>query len=337
MHHYLFGFILFITVNACGQQNIEVQKTLTKMITHAEESSLYRNRVDWDIVKPSIYKLSKNAQTIEELSPALKHLLKSLGDEHGRVFLNNQIIANYYSGEIKEHQKSIDPEIYNKIQMGQSYSFHSELLANSIGYLRIVGMSAMGNVEKMAADIQSQVCKLSSDGAKNWIIDLRYNGGGTMFPMAEGIALIIGNEIVGGSEGLTTAENSVWKIENNHFYYDNQTIKIEDECEISNPSKIAILTSSYTASSGEAVAVMFKGKDNTKFFGEKTFGMITVTDWEVINDSTAMTISVSHYKDRDGKVYTEFVDVDTEIPFVEDPLGEDDSCVLTAVNWLNQK
>ena len=335
MKQYTLGFLLLISVNACGQQNDSVRKTLEKIITHAETVSLYRNNVDWVSLKPKIYELSKNAQTITELSPALKYLLKSLGDEHGRIFHNNQIIANYYSVELKDHQKSFEPETYNKIQMGQTYKFHSELIDDNIGYLRIVGLP-MGDNEKMASEIQSQVCELVDKGVRSWIVDLRYNGGGNMHPMAEGIAVIIGNGIVGGSEGITDDESSLWKIEKNNFYYDDFSIELKDDCTIKNNPKIAILTSVYTASSGEAIAVIFKGRDKTKFFGQKTLGMITVTDWEMISDSTAMTISVSYYKDRNGDVYDEFVDIDKETPFTEEPLEKNDSCVHSAISWLNE-
>ncbi len=336
MKQYILAFLMFFILNACGQDKNEVRLILDKIIAHAEEASLYRGNVNWDTLKPKIYKLAKNAQTVEELSPALKYLLKSLGDEHGRVFHSNQIIANFYSGELKNHQKSFEPEIYNKIQMGQTYEFHSELLDNGIGYIRIVGLP-MGDNEKMASEIQSQVCELVDKGTRNWIVDLRYNGGGNMHPMAEGLALIIGNGMLGGSEGLTDDENSVWKIENNHFYYDDFSIELQDDCAIKNNPKVAILTSVYTASSGEAIAVIFKGKDRTKFFGQKTLGMITVTDWEVISDSTAMTISVSYYKDRKGNIYDKFVDVDEEIPFVKEPLGENDNCIHAAIDWINEE
>ena len=87
--------------------------------------------------------------------------------------------------------------------------------------------------------------------------------------------------------------------------------------------KIAVLTSLYTASSGEAIAVIFKGKEKTKFFGQKTLGMVTVTDWEIINDATAMTISVSYYKDRNEKIYDKYVDVDVDVPFTEQPLSRE--------------
>ena len=119
------------------------------------------------------------------------------------------------------------------------------------------------------------------------------------------------------------------------FYYDAYSIELVDNCMTRSVQKVAVLTSVYTASSGEAIAVVFKGRDNTRFFGQKTLGMITVTDWEVIDDATAMTISVSYYKDRNGGVYNQYVDVDVAMPFVEEPLSENDDCLTAAKNWLN--
>lgn len=336
MKHLFVSLILLTAINTFGQQNAELKIVLNKLVSHAESASLYRNKVNWDSVRFNTYELAKEAKTVLDLSPALKYLLESLGDEHGRVFHNNQVIANYYSGEVKDHQKSFDPNVYNQVQMRQTYTFHTEMLENKIGYVRIVGLP-MGDNEKMASEIQSAVCSLIGDKAQNWIIDLRYNGGGNLNPMAEGLAPILGNGIVGGSKGLTEAENSVWRIENNHFYYDDYSIGVQDQCSLSNKPKIAVLTSLYTVSSGEALAVMFKGKEQTKFFGQKTLGLITVTDWEVIDDATAMTISVSYYADRNGNVYDEYVDVDQELPFAPQPLEDEDTCVQAAINWINGK
>ena len=335
MKPFFIAILFAISFNAFGQQNEAVKTTLDEIIKHAEEASLYRNDVDWTILKDEIYDLANNANKVSELKPALKHLLKSLGDGHGRIFHNNRILANYYSGT-KSHHNTLQNDIYNNVQMGQVYKFHTEMIGKDIGYVRIVGLP-MGDNQQMAKEIQDGVCNLIENGATKWILDLRYNGGGNMHPMAEGIASIIGNGKVGGSKGLTDEESSVWKVENGDFYYDGYSIQLENDCVTSNNPKVAVLTSVYTASSGEAIAVVFKERENTKFFGEKTLGMITVTDWHVIDNSTAMTISVSYYKDRNGNVYDRYVDVDIEIPFVETPLTDEDEAVVEAKIWLKNE
>ncbi|MCB0703975.1 MAG: hypothetical protein KDC34_01640 [Saprospiraceae bacterium] len=336
MNNCIIGIFLMITVVSYGQENSAIQNTLEQIINHAEEASLYRNKVDWDTLKPAIHELAKDAETVADLEPALSYMLKSLGDEHGRVFHNNQILAYYHNRTPKAHLAPIRPDIYNNIQMGQVYPFHAEMLKDNIGYIRIVGLP-MGDNEKMAYEIQKEVCRLLKEGAEKWVVDLRYNGGGNMHPMAEGIALIIGNGEVGGSKGLTENESSIWRVENNNFYYDDFSIELTDSCDTDDNSKVAVLTSSYTASSGEALAVIFKGRDNTKFFGQKTLGMITVTDWHIINESTAMTISVSYYKDRNQVIYDKYVGVDVEMPFVEEPMSLSDECFNTAIEWLEEK
>ena len=89
------------------------------------------------------------------------------------------------------HQKAFDMDIYQQVQRGTIYPFRAELIDERIGYVRIVGLG-MGDNEQMARNIQDEVCRLRNAGADRWIVDLRYNGGGNMNPMVEGLATIIG-------------------------------------------------------------------------------------------------------------------------------------------------
>ena len=334
MKNLLLLICLSISFQLLGQPTYKKLKNeLDEMIQHAQENSLYREKVNWLLIKKEMYQLSKEAKTIADLSPSLKYMLKELGDDHGRIYHNNRPIA-YYSSGLKEHHETFSSDIYNEIQQGQTYFFKAELLEKKIGYIRIVGMP-VGDNQKMAKGIQDKVCELAQKGAKEWIIDLRYNGGGNMHPMAEGIAAIIGDGKVGGTSGLTDSESHLWKVVQGDFYYGNFSIQLENDCSLEKDTKVAVLTSVYTASSGEVIAVIFKGRENTKFFGEKTIGMITATDWKVINDNTFMTISVSYYKDRLGNVYKNYVDVDENIAFSPEKNLSTDEGVKTAIKWLN--
>ena len=327
-------FILLLASNflfSCGQKS-EAELTLDKIIVHAENNSLYRENVNWNSLKKEMYSLAKNADSVSQLKPALDLMLKELNDTHGRVFHNMQFLS-WYSGETSSHLEGIDWDIYSEIQSGQVYEFKCMLLRDSIGYVRIVGLP-MGDNEKMSADIQNAVCEVLEKGVKSWIIDLRYNGGGNMFPMVEGITAIIGEGIVGGTQGATEAESSVWQIKDGDFYYDEQTVALENKCPVSEPPKVAVLTSLYTASSGEALAVILKNRPQTRFFGNKTHGKVTATDWHQIDSLTAMSISVSYYKDRDDNLYTQFVETEEEIVFEPKIEMENDQGIIRAIHWL---
>lgn len=335
MKQFLIYIFLIISFAANCQTVDSARQVLTKIINHTEKASLYRNKVDWNTVKVKAFELAKGAKTVTDLVPSLKYLLSAIEDDHGRIFFNNQVIAYYY-GDLKEHQKGFNPEIYNQVQSGQTYQFEAKNIDKNIGYVRIVGLP-MGDNEQMSRAIDDAICKVAAKKIDKWIVDLRYNGGGNMFPMVEGLTSIIGDGNVGGSTGLTNEENAVWKIENGDFYYDDYSVQLKNNCQFKKMPKVAVLTSLYTASSGEALAVILKGRPNTRFFGEKTLGMITVTDWEIIDANTTMTISVSYYKDRNGKVYNQFVDPDEETPFVREPLSAEDTCAQKAVEWLKSK
>ena len=325
-------FYCLVAGTAFGQKSDPVASVLQKIVAHAEKASLYREKIGWDTLRQRVFELAEQAKTVPELGPALKYLLKALGDEHGRVFHNNQIIAYAY-GPLKPHQQSFQSEIYAKIQSGKVYAFATKALTPKIGYVRVVGLP-MGDNTQMAQAIETEICALAQSGIDHWVVDLRYNGGGNMHPMAEGLALLIGDWMVGGTKGLTLEESSKWAITKGNFYYDDYSINLPSTCKVNRKPKVAVLTSIYTASSGEALAVIFKGREHTRFFGEKTMGMVTATDWEVIDPATAMTISVSYYQDRNGKVYDQYVDVDESLPFVTEPLSADDFAANRALAWL---
>jgi carboxyl-terminal processing protease len=325
---------LLAALGASAAPPPSVQLALVRILAHAESASVYRNRVDWPATRAEVRRIADTANTIGALAPALRYLLRTMGDEHGRVIYGGRPIA-YYFGAPKPHRVGFDTELNQQIQYATAFPFRAEMIGKTVGYVRIVGLP-MGDNMAMSKQIEEAVCRVHSAGATRWIVDLRYNGGGNVNPMAEGIAAIIGDGPVGGRAGLTRAEDGLWTVTNGDFVNEGYSVRLPNSCRIAADHKVAVLTSVYTASSGEALAVMFKGRANTRFLGSKTFGMITVTDWTIINDSTAMTISVGHYRDRTGRVYDQFVDVDETLPFTPTEVLATDVGVQRAIAWLGR-
>jgi hypothetical protein len=328
------AFLLLSAVSARGQSDADVRAVLDAIVAHAQSSSLYRDRVDWEVVRAGVRARAERAATVPQLADALGFLFESLGDEHGRVLHDGQVVA-YHFGGLKPHQALFDAGTYGRVQGGQDFPFAATLVDGDIGYVRLAGLP-MGDNRAMARVIEEAVCGLADRVAGRWIVDLRYNGGGNLHPMAEGLAQLIGEGPVGGTEGLTPAECAMWRVSEGDFLYDDQSIRLDNGCRLASPPRVAVLTSLYTASSGEALAVVFKGRADTRFFGGRTLGLTTVTDWLEPGPSTAATISVGYFRDRDGKVYRDWVDVDEECPFMEAPLGPADDCVARAIAWLRR-
>ncbi|GEM_PF-618022 len=306
---------------------IEVSKSL----------SLYSNTTDWPAIEKEVYTSAENAESIDELKPALELLLNGLRDHHGAVrrLSDNSILAHFtdYGNSRKQDNRVFDPEIWkivNDVESRFSYS----ALENKIGYLKIVGVGPNVDGQMESNRIRNALTELNADGVDKWIIDLRYNGGGNINVMLSGIAPLLDTSSVLSIQGANDDIMGEAIIENGNFtYYGNQAFEMSTGPSIENP-KIAVLTSRWTVSSGEFVAVAFKGQKNTKFFGENTGGYTTNTGWEILEDQVVLSISTGVYCDRNGIKYVDNVKPDMHVEFeVENDIKKDVG-VNTAITWL---
>jgi predicted enzyme related to lactoylglutathione lyase len=66
---------------------------------------------------------------------------------------------------------------------------------------------------------------------------------------------------------------------------------------------VAVLTDSLTASSGEAVAVAFRGRPNARSFGWPTTGVSSANRTVFLPDGARLYVTASVYADRTGRTY----------------------------------
>lgn len=326
---------IFLPWKNAAQLPDSLRACIDSALVEAKATSLYRNTVNWDTIEAEVNQRAQSAQNVLELRPAFVYLLEQLNDSHGRFFFQNRPIA-WYHGEPEEHQQHIDPKVWGVIQSGK-YTFKYAMLPNNTGYLRIPGMP-MGDNAQLAVPIQAAVCTLQTLGARQWVVDLRYNGGGNMFPMLAGLASLLGEGEIGGSMDATGNRMSTWTIKDGDVLYnDFLSVDMVNACPMPNPPKVAVLCSRYTVSSGEVVAVAFRGRANTRSFGEHTAGFVTGTNWVPLPAGVTMAVSVDYFADREGRVYTKFVPVDEEVEFMPDVAPEEDTGIRKAMEWLARK
>ena len=72
-------------------------------------------------------------------------------------------------------------------------------------------------------------------------------------------------------------------------------------------SKVAILTNIVTASSGEITAIAFKGRKNTIFIGEPSYGATTSNDKRELPFGAFMVLTIGYDSDRNGVFYEKIV------------------------------
>ncbi len=321
-------------------REVELIQILDTVISKSKEISYYTKIVNWDSLSNKMYIAAKDAKKIDDLKPAFEILLNGLRDHHGmiRKSSNGKIIAHFsdYKNKRTRNKREYSSENW-KIVNNVNSRYEYALLPNQIGYLKIVGIGPNIDGQKEAERIRNSLTELCENKVNKWIIDLRYNGGGNINVMLAGIAPLLDTKTVVQIQDANKDILFTGDIIKNDFWYAGINVhEIGKKPKIKNP-KIAILTSRWTTSSGEFVAVAFKGQKNTKFFGEPTEGKTTNNSWEIINNEIALVISTGVYCDRNGNVYVDNVKPDKEIAFEVEENKEKDKGIIEAINWLNEK
>ena len=303
----LVALILVLSNFIFGQTtDTQLLSTLDDVISKSKEISLYSNEVDWDDLEMKVHLSAEKAQTIEELKPAFEILLNGLGDHHGtiRKTADYSILANFtdYKNSRNVDDRKYEQEIWNIVNDLES-RFEFETLSENVGYLKLVGIGPNVDPQKEAERVRAAIRSMNSTNKTKWVLDLRYNGGGNIHPMLAGLAPLLDNQVVASiMDGNEQIQGTAEIKKGDFWYYGVRAFKMKNRLKIRSP-KIAILTSRWTVSSGELVAVAFKGQKDTRFFGETTGGYTTNNSWEVINDEIALVISTGVYCDRSGNRY----------------------------------
>ena len=325
--------IILLFLSSCKGQEKAI--TFHPIVLKAKETSLYSNQVDWKKINTEFIELTKDKENEQDYKKALQYLINSLGDKHGqfRSAKDNSLIVSY-NGKI-EGKDNRNSEFINTVINDISAKFSYEFLNDGIGYLKIVGIGP-GDVKEQSDFIRQGLIDLKSKGVDKWIVDLRFNGGGNMEPMISGLAPLIGEGFIAGSINKNN-EIRDYIIENGQFYnYGRLACEMDNTPKVKSSEKVAVLLSRYTISSGELVAVAFKGRENTVFIGEETAGYTTGNGYDKLNDDLVLIISQDVFIDRNRNKYDGKVGVDEKIEFQHTVSFENDNQIIRAKQWLNK-
>lgn len=130
-------------------------------------------------------------------------------------------------------------------------------------------------------------------GARAWIVDLSGNRGGNMWPMLDGLSPLLGTEGVGRFR-YRDGSSSAWTFKSLEGIVDVRDLR---------SVPVAVVTSGRTASSGEAVAVAFRGRPLTRSFGGATSGYSTSNTTYKLADGSRLYLTTAVFEDRNGNRY----------------------------------
>lgn len=330
-------FFLVFLVPGFTINNLKCQDSLLdSVIYYGRTTSVMRDSVNWEELEEAMRIIYNE----DGLAMATTHMLKALDDFHGRIWVDN---VPYFGTSKGWAPSNMDIDSLNLAMYQQSSAkVEASILDGKYGYLRVPGMIYSDDNSGEAIAIYSQLERISKQAdIQGWVLDLRLNGGGTMYPMLAGLAPLLGNQMIGAFEDPATNYRDEWKIQNGDLFvgeYQGTDYGLTGVADLTH-LPVAVLISGYTASSGEVVAISFKERPKTVFLGEPTAAYTTAVSWNVLSENVVLQITGSYYADRAGTIYPgTSVPPDVYIDGGDDfyDLGKDTK-VQRALDWLKQQ
>jgi len=312
-----------------------------------QEHFVYRDKIDWQQLKRDSVSQAATAQTSVDTYPAIRFALSKLGDHHSYLQLTPELMrqatargiaaATNTAAPLRDPAKPVNPFPSpfrtRRVPEGAMVA----LAARPIAQL-VIPLFSGPDPNAFATRIQNVVAELASMNPCGWIVDLRGNGGGNIWPMLAGVGPILGE----GEPGGVLHSGGV----KDKWFYENGRAGERDDpkdpyyaktngapVKLNGTPPVAVLIDRDTGSSGEGIAVAFRGRPGTRFFGESTYGAATSTFPYTLSDGAQMYLVTGVMVDRKGDQYPLGVTPDREI-LSDYSISTHDPVIRAASDWL---
>jgi len=292
------------------------------------QKNYYRkNAVEWDNLLTSAKRKLNSSGDCSEVYDIISWCFKELNETHSFIMPPAKAAVYNYDTAILQ-QKPMIKELVGDIK--------GEILDDGIAYLTVPWVSTTDSLicMQIADSLQQLIASLDEKDPKGWIIDLRKNTGGNCWPMLAGIGPLLGDGVCGY---FVSAREKIPIIYNDGAALQGKYTR----CRVSKGYKIKaanksiiVLTGHRTVSSGEIVALAFKGKQQVQFYGEPTAGYTTANATYTLSDNSMLVLTVCMEADRTGKICEGRIMPDETINTDTHP-GTADPARAAATMWLS--
>lgn len=299
-----------------------------EVLTLIKAHSLYRSTLDTVMLEDQLRIILGGGRSVEDFHQVANFFLKSV-DKHS--FYWSKAEADVWSGaDGGEPDSSLS---------GKTFDFPittGHLIGDDVAYVNMPAFnSGIAQWDTYFADtLQGLIRALDRPGLKGWVLDLRGNQGGNCWPMLAGIGPVLGTGVCGYFG--TGPDRSEWSYGEGRSWMDDTA-----QCAVSRTPytllapgpRVAVLTGPSTASSGEVVAVAFRGRPGARSFGAATAGYSTTNTNFVLSDGAMLFLATSVYVDRAMNAYGGAIPPDEVVP----TNTEGDAALERAVHWLRSE
>lgn len=285
--------------------------------------SIHRDRVDWAALEASVLVRAENATTPAGTWQALNWALRTV-DPHSFLMAPQKARGRTAPGNGASQSLPAPP-----MPAGR-------LLAGGIGLLTVPGHAGTNRPEYVDS-LHAALAILDADASCGWIVDLRENTGGNMWPMLAGVGPLLGADAVGSFDPAPRGQ--AWRYRNGRSWPgDSMPPAMPAGWGSAAPpplvhahAPVAILMGRRTASSGEMTLLAFLGRPGLRTFGDSTAGFTSANAGVPLRDGATMVVTVSYARDRLGRRHPLRVAPDELVT------GDGNATLDQAVAWLRRQ
>lgn len=330
--------LCFLTTKSNAQKNLSVKDSISTfynaLVLTMKTEYLFKDDYDWNQLTTELNERLVDYTDFKSSLQEVTFLFDKVGATHCSVHYGENSYKNSKAGPKGEE---FSEQWLKKYKTNPT--FEVKLLDDHFGYILMPAIDLVNSKQahKIAQPLYDEINKLKkSKDIKGWIIDLRFNTGGSCVPMIMALYDFLGDTDVWGTLDVNKQQIVKTSLKGGK-YLDNstKTSYISPKGDLLDHIKIALITSLATGSSGEVTALAFKGRPNTIFIGGTTYGATTANVIRSLPLVDYMALTVGYDCDRNG-IYYEKIVPDVEI------LNQDnfdnlllDPNILEAIKYIN--
>ena len=302
----------------------------------------YRSRqVEWDALAEDMRHRVEGAADDIDMLPAWAALARGLGDGHSFVQPTPEAVAAWRE---RYGDRPLMPDAPPRPRPGSQFMKRAEIEAHTLAVgpnhdAELITVPSVSGFGENAVAYASRLFGAVADSGPRtcgYVLDLRGNTGGNVWPMLLGLSGLLGDGPQGRSEdadGLiedyaTLKEGSAVVLAEQGRGLTMMTIDNWRPIPSLAVAPVALLLDDATASSGEGVAVAFAGRASTRTFGVRTYGVASSNEGYLLADGTNVVVTTAMMMDRNSRTYLKGIEPDQVID------GEGENPVDAARTWL---
>ena len=256
-------------------------------------------KINWDDLAPRAQFMLGTAVQPADTYPAIRFVLSSMNERHSFLIEPSQVPGADDSKLLRPRDTpSVDGAVPTYRVIHRRFGYLNLPQLNTLG----ADGAALGAA--YTASVREGLTTIDKHRLCGWIIDLQDNGGGNMWPMMKGLDPLLGSAPFGYFV-QPNGDKQAWIRANGQLF---PSEKLVPPAAPSFPlahfvSPIAVLIGPHTASSGEMLAIGFKGRAGVRLFGAPSAGLTSANRTYSLSDGAILVITEAGVQDRTGRDY----------------------------------